>query len=106
LVMKKRTWSKEEKLKVLSEAKKEGVQITIRKYGIYPGTYYSWKKKLIVEGEAGLSDQATRRKNRQRLEQLEDEVSLLKQLLAEKDMEIALRDDLLKKKYPKARKKH
>lgn len=104
--MKKRTWSKEEKLKVLSEAKKEGVQITIRKYGIYPGTYYSWKKKLIVEGEAGLSDQATRRKNRQRLEQLEDEVSLLKQLLAEKDMEIALRDDLLKKKYPKARKKH
>ena len=104
--MKKRTWSKDEKLKVLSEAKKEGVQITIRKYGIYPGTYYSWKKKLIVEGEAGLSDQATRRKNRQRLEQLEDEVSLLKQLLAEKDMEIALRDDLLKKKYPKARKKH
>lgn len=104
--MKKRTWSKDEKLKVLSEAKKEGVQITIRKYGIYPGTYYSWKKKLIVEGEAGLSDQVTRRKNRQRLEQLEDEVSLLKQLLAEKDMEIALRDDLLKKKYPKARKKH
>ena len=97
MVIKKRTWSKEEKLKVLSEAKKEGVQITIRKYGIYPGTYYSWKKKLIVEGEAGLSDQATRRKNRQRLEQLEDEVSLLKQLLAEKDMEIALRDDLLKK---------
>jgi len=36
---------------------------------------------------------------------LEDEVGLLKQLLAERDMEIALRDELLKKKYPKARKK-
>jgi len=104
--MKKRTWSKEEKLKVLEEAKKEGVQLTIRKYGIYPGTYYSWKKKLLVEGEVGLNDAIARRKTRQRLEQLEDEVSLLKQLLAEKDMEIALRDDLLKKKYPKARKKY
>lgn len=103
--MKKRTWSKEEKLKVLAEAKESGVQLTIRKYGIYPGTYYSWRKKLLVEGEVGLSDQATRRKNRQRLEQLEDEVSLLKQLLAEKEMEIALRDELLKKKYPKARRK-
>ena len=104
--MKKRTWSKEEKLKVLAEAKEEGVQLTIRKYGIYPGTYYSWRKKLLVEGEVGLADQATRRKNRQRLEQLEDEVSLLKQLLAEKEMEIALRDELLKKKYPKARRKN
>jgi len=103
--MKKRTWSKEEKLKVLEEAKKEGVQVTLRKYGLYPGTYYSWKKKLIVDGEEGLSGQATRKRTRQRLAQLEDEVSLLKQLLAEKEMEIALRDELLKKKYPKARKK-
>jgi putative transposase len=103
--MKKRRWSKEEKLKVIEEAKKEGVQVTLRKHGLYPATYYSWKKKLLVEGEGGLSDQETRKKTRQRLAQLEDEVSLLKQLLAEKEMEIALRDELLKKKYPKARKK-
>lgn len=104
--MKKRVWSKEEKLSILEEAKKEGVQVTMRKHGIYPGTYYSWKKKLAVDGEGGLSDQLTRKKTHQRLAQLEDEVSLLKQLLAEKEMEIALRDELLKKKYPKARKKH
>jgi len=103
--MKKRKFSKAEKLQVLEEAKKEGVQVTIRKYGIYPGTYYSWKKKLLVEGEEGLNDQAIRRETRQRVAQLEDEVGLLKQLLAERDMEIALRDELLKKKYPKARKK-
>ena len=44
-----------------------------------------------------LSDAVTRRKTQQRVEQLEDELSLLKQLLAEKEMEIVLRDDLLKK---------
>jgi len=34
--MKKRTFSKEEKLKILEEAKKNGVQSTLDKFGIYP----------------------------------------------------------------------
>lgn len=38
--MKKRRWSKEEKLKILKEAQMEGVQITLRKYGVYAATYY------------------------------------------------------------------
>lgn len=103
--MKKRRWSKEEKLKILKEAKTEGVQITIRKYGVYPATYYSWRKKYLVEGEAGIDDTANRRKDKKYIRKLEDEVGLLKQLLAERDLEIALRDDLLKKKYPWASKK-
>ena len=103
--MKKRRWNKEEKLKILAEAKKEGVQITLRKYGVYPATYYSWRKKYELEGEGGISDTASRRKEKKYIRKLEDEVSLLKQLLAERDLEIALRDDLLKKKYPWANKK-
>ena len=50
-----------------------------------------------MEGEAGFTDQARKRKDQQYIRQLEDEVSLLKQLLAERDIEIALRDELLKK---------
>ncbi|MDF1864000.1 MAG: transposase [Saprospiraceae bacterium] len=95
--MKKRRWSKEEKLKVLQEAKTEGVQITIRKYGVYPATYYSWRKKYLIEGEAGIEDIASRRKDKKYIRKLEDEVGLLKQLLADRELEIALRDDLLKK---------
>lgn len=103
--MKKRTWSKPEKLAILEEAKKEGVQVTLRKHGVYPATYYSWRKKYVVSGESGLSDTANIRKDRQYIRQLEDEIGLLKQLLAERGLEIALQDDLLKKKYPWARKK-
>lgn len=103
--MKKRRWSKEEKLNILKEAKTEGVQITLRKYGVYTATYYSWRKKYIVAGEAGIEDTASRRKDKKYIRKLEDEVGLLKQLLAERDLEIALRDDLLKKKYPWASKK-
>jgi putative transposase len=103
--MEKRRWNKAEKLKILEEAKKVGVQITLRKYGVYPATYYSWRKKYEIEGEAGISDRASRRKDYKYIRQLEDEISLLKQLLAERDLEIALQDELLKKKYPWARRK-
>ena len=103
--MKKRRWTKEEKLQILKEAKTEGVQLTLRKYGVYPATYYSWRKKYLIEGEAGIEDTAIRRKDKKYIRKLEDEVGLLKQLLAERDLEIALRDDLLKKKYPWASKK-
>ena len=103
--MKKRTWTKEEKLKILKEAKEEGVQVTLRKYGIYPATYYSWRKKYLVEGVDGLTDSAKRKKDKQYIRKLEDEVGLLKELLAERDLEMALKDELLKKKYPWARKK-
>lgn len=103
--MKKRSWSQEEKLKILKEVEKEGLQITLRKHGIYPATYYGWKKKLVLEGESGLSDTAQRQREHKYIKQLEDELYLAKQLLAEREMEIALQDELLKKKYPRARKK-
>lgn len=102
---KKRKWSKAEKLAILEEVEKVGLQETLRKHGVYPSTYYSWRKRYQASGEAGLDQQARQRADGQRIRELEDEVSLLKELLANKEMELALRDELLKKKYPWARKK-
>ncbi|NCP85512.1 MAG: transposase [Bacteroidetes bacterium] len=102
---KKRSWSKDEKLKILKEAKEKGVEITIRAHEVYPSTFYSWQKKYLLEGESGVDDTAIRRKDKEYIRQLEDEMSILKLLLAERDLEVALQDDLLKKKYPWARKK-
>ncbi len=101
----KRSWTKEEKLTILKEAKIKGVEVTIRKHGVYPSTYYSWRKKYLVEGERGIDDTASKRKDKNYIRQMEDEVALLKQLLAEQAIESALKDELLKKKYPWARKK-
>lgn len=41
-----------------------------------------------------------------KINELEQEVELLKQLLGEKELESKLKDELLKKKYPKVRKKY
>jgi len=57
----KRSWSKEEKLQKLKEAEQKGGEVTIRKYGVYPSTYYSWRKKHLIGGEAGIDDTASKR---------------------------------------------
>jgi putative transposase len=98
-------YSKEEKLQILKEAGIKGVRETLDKYGIYPATYYYWKKKTDAMGEEGLTHSMTiERLNK--IKELEQEVDLLKQLLAEKELESRLKDDLLKKKYPKVKRKY
>ena len=103
--MEKKRHSKESKLAILKEVESKGVEIMLRKHGIYPSTYYHWRKQYRQYGEQEFLDTARKVKDQQYVRRLEDELSLLKELLAEKEMEIALRDELLKKKYPWARKK-
>jgi len=41
--MKKRKFSKQDKLSIIKEPSKQGFSITLEKHGIFPTTYYSWK---------------------------------------------------------------
>ncbi len=107
MTMKKsrKKFSTEEKLEILKEAGLKGVRETLEKYGVYPATYYYWKKKTDEMGEEGLIHSMTKERL-QKIKSLEQEVDLLKQLLAEKELESRLKDDLLKKKYPKVKRKY
>lgn len=102
--MKKRTFSKEDKLRILKEAEEHGVNATLDKHSIYPATYYSWRKKYKTMGEAGLRHGMTT-KHLKEIKRLEKENELLKKLLAEKELEGHLKMELLKKKYPEVYKK-
>ncbi len=97
-------FTKEEKLAIIAEAKEKGVKVTLAKYGLYPATYYYWKKKLIVYGEDGLNHRTLKDHERE-IKRLEKENESLKILLGEKELEGKLKDELLKKKYPELRKK-
>ena len=97
-------FSKDEKLKILAEAEHNGIKVTLAKINLYPATFYYWLKKLTVYGEEGLSHQVV--KNHESLiKRLEKENEALKLLLAEKELESRLKDELLKKKYPEMKKK-
>jgi putative transposase len=93
-----------EKLAILKEAKQKGVKATLAKYDLYPATYYYWKKKHLVYGEEGLHH-AKQRDQETRMKSLEKENEQLKILLAEKELESKLKDELLKKRYPELRKR-
>ncbi|MFA5649154.1 MAG: transposase [Bacteroidales bacterium] len=102
--MKKRTFSKEEKLQIIKEATIHGVQVTLDKHGVYPASYYSWKKKFEEMGEEGFQHGMSP-KHLKRIRDLEKENNTLKQLLAEKELENKLKGDLLKKKLALERRK-
>lgn len=99
-----RKFTREEKLRILKEAKQQGVKLTLEKYALYPATYYFWKKKLLVYGEEGLQH-ASSKDREMKIRALEKENEQLKILLAERDLESKLKDELLKKRYPELRRK-
>ena len=57
----RKKFTREEKLKILNEAKEKGVGVTLSKYGVYQATYYYWRKKYLVYGEEGLQHRQQRR---------------------------------------------
>ena len=102
--MEMKKFTKAEKINILKESAKVGVKVTLAKYGLYPATFYYWKKKFDELGDTGL-DHGLTRDRLTRIRKLEKEVLVLKQIVAEKELEGRLKDELLKKKYPWARKK-
>lgn len=103
--VKKRRFTKEDKIRILQEAEENGVKATLDKFGVYPATYYSWKKKYTEMGEAGFRHGMTT-KHLKEIRRLEKENDVLKKLLAEKELEGHLKMELLKKKYPEVYKKN
>lgn len=98
MTMKKRNFTKDEKLRIIKEASENGVNETLDKYGVYRASYYDWKKKFEQMGEEGLSHGMTPAQQK-RIRELEKENNMLKQLLAEKELENKLKGELLKKQY-------
>jgi len=95
--------SKEEKERMILEIKKMGVTAGCRKFGIAKSQYYDWVRRYNALGLDGLEDR--RRVNVERLNrQLQKENDLLKKLLAEKELESKMKDELLKKKIAQWRK--
>ena len=93
----KRTWTGEEKEAILRDVEKPGIVIGCRKHGIYATTYYAWKKKYEEGGIEALRSKYSRKELKD-LKKLEKENARLKQLLAEKELQLQIKDELLKKK--------
>ena len=47
-------FTKEEILSILKESESLGPELTMEKYGLYPNTFYNWKRKFKDAGVDGL----------------------------------------------------
>ncbi|MCF6307147.1 MAG: transposase [Flavobacteriaceae bacterium] len=95
--MKYKKWNLQEKLEILSSSEEIGVVETCRKYSLSTGTLYSWKKKHDNQGEAGLK--VTYDTRSKELKQPEEENRILRKLLSNKEIELEVQRELLKKKF-------
>lgn len=93
--MKRRHWSADEKLRILLEAEKEGITATIRKHAIYSNTFYQWKEKYDTGGREALASKHY--KLDPEVKRLQKENQQLKELLAEKELALRIKEELLKK---------
>ncbi|SFA52711.1 Transposase and inactivated derivatives [Parageobacillus thermantarcticus] len=98
MYMKRRKHSKEFKLQVVKEALEVGNKALVaRRYELSPNLVQRWVK-AYEEGKLG--QEMVSSSSSAEIKRLEEENEQLKKLLGEKDLEIAILRDLIKKKNP------
>jgi len=93
----KRRWTLEEKLAILKEAESGNVVEVCRKHNVSTGSFYNWKKKFETKGEEGLKvkyDTSSRE-----MKEAEEKIRILRKLLTDKEIELEIQRELLKKKF-------
>jgi putative transposase len=95
--MKYKKWTLEQKLEILSISEEIGIVESCRKHGVSTGTFYSWKKKFEHKGEAGLK--VTYDPKSKELKASEEENRVLRKLLSDREIELEVQRELLKKKF-------
>jgi putative transposase len=95
--MKYKKWSLDQKLEILSSSEEIGIVESCRKYGVSTGTFYSWRNKFDHQGEAGLK--VTYNAKSKELKAAEEENRVLRKLLSDREIELEVQRELLKKKF-------
>ena len=86
----------EERLRIIREGEAEGVLSTCRRYAISRETYYTWKNRYEEGGFEALQPKRRHREDPE-LTRLRDENKKLKEIVAEKELALRIKEDLLKK---------
>lgn len=90
--------SPEEKEKILKDIGKLGAVAGCRKYQISAPTYYDWLQKYNYGGIEALRGNKGKDELSVEIKKLQKEMQILKELLVEKDLQIKMQQEVIKKK--------
>lgn len=99
---KKKRKTPEEKLDILKEGELKGVLATCRKHGISETIYYVWRERFEEGGYEALKPKG-RNSIDPELARLREENARLKKLLAEKELALEIKEELVKKTLQRKR---
>jgi putative transposase len=89
--------SKEQKERILQDGQRLGVVAACRKHEISTSVYYYWLESYNSHGIDGLEAYAVRNQDAE-LSKLKKDLALAKEIIAEKELQIKLQEELLKKR--------
>ena len=96
--MKRRRHSIDKKLRVVKEIQETGnATLVARRYELSPGLVSRWYREYKRYGEAAFNKKSSSKHNNGEAQKLDQENERLKKILGEKDLEIAILKDMLKK---------
>ena len=94
----RKNWTKEEKLKILSYLDENGIAKTQRYYEVSAGTVYKWQKIYKSKGASGFDRGQGKLIDQDReILKLKQENEALKAIVAEKELALRIKNELLKK---------
>lgn len=93
----RKTWSATEKLQVINYAKTNGNTKAAREFEVSANSVYNWIAAYEEQGEAGLKRANKANIESEELRRLRRENQQLKELVAEKELRLRIKDELLKK---------
>lgn len=92
----RKIWTPEQKLEILNYKKERGLTVASREFGVSTVSILNWEKKFEELGSSGLSKGAKTSMELE-LQRVLRENRELKQMVAEKDLALRVKDALLKK---------
>ena len=91
----RRSFSASEKLSIINEADQYGVTQTLRKHNLSHSVFRRWKENFNEGGVSNL--QSYSRQRNPEVEALEEQIRVLKNIVAKQSIELELKTELLKK---------
>jgi len=93
----RKSWSSSQKLEIINYANQHGIPKAVREYSVSTTSIYEWQNRYEKEGETGLHRSRKSSGVTVELRELRRENQQLKELVAEKELALRIKDALLKK---------
>ena len=87
--------TQEERYSILQEVEREGLVVTSRKYNISSSLLWNWRRRYLMNGKEGLTQ--NNKQVNQEIRVLEEENERLKKIVAKQALEIEFKTEIIKK---------